>query len=237
MQKKFFRLVNLVEKQYQSVSAYTGTIPFALKSMDEPPHIFGGVDPAFVIILNDDSAVTALSTLDQNKIVEAYLKGSIDIEGDIMQVLALRELFTDRKGMRFLWRFVQPFLFGQVKSDKKWIANHYDADEDFFLLFLDKKYRAYSQAVYVNDKQPLEDAQANKFDFALDAIKAKPGHRVLDIGSGWGSFVEYAGRKGIHVTSLTISKRSQDYVQGIIDREHLPCKVLQEHFLEHNSVE
>jgi cyclopropane-fatty-acyl-phospholipid synthase len=128
-------------------------------------------------------------------------------------------------------------LFGQVKSDKKWIANHYDTEEDFFLLFLDKRYRAYSQAVYANDNESLEDAQTRKFDFALDAIKAKPGDKVLDIGSGWGAFVEYAGKKGIHVTSLTISQRSQAFVNRIIDKENLPCKVLLEHFLEHNPNE
>src|SRR5438128_8888522 len=104
--------------------------------MDSQVHMFGGQDPAFTIKLNDEQAVTALSTLDQNTIVDAYLKGDIDLEGDIMRVLALRELFNDNRGMRFLWRFIQPLLFGQVKSDKKWIANHYDTDADFFLLFL-----------------------------------------------------------------------------------------------------
>ena len=33
-----------------------------------------------------------------------------------------------------------------------------------------------------------------KLDFALEAIGARPGDRVLDIGGGWGAFNEYAGR-------------------------------------------
>jgi cyclopropane-fatty-acyl-phospholipid synthase len=236
MHKRFSRLVGLVNKQYKSVTTETGLIPFALK-MNGQCHHFGADTPAFSIRLNDENGIAALSTLEQDKIADAYLSGCIDLEGDIMKVLALRELFNDKKGARFLWRFIQPMLFGQVKSDKKWIANHYDTEEDFFLLFLDKRYRAYSQAVYANDNESLEDAQTRKFDFALDAIKAKPGDKVLDIGSGWGAFVEYAGKKGIHVTSLTISQRSQAFVNKIIDKENLPCKVLLEHFFEHNPNE
>ena len=235
--KKFSRLVKLIEKQYKAVSAPTTRIPFALHSANGPEHTFGGDEPAFTIILNNDQAVAALSTLDQNTIIDSYLAGNIDLEGDIMGALALRKLFNDKRGMRFLWRFIRPFLFGQVKSDKKWIANHYDIDEKFFLLFLDNRHRAYSQAVFLHNEDSLEDAQTHKLNFTLDAVKAKPGDRVLDIGSGWGSFVEYAGKKGIRVTSLTISRRSQQFVQELIDRENLPCNVLLEHFLEHNPGE
>ncbi len=235
--KKFTRLVQLVQKQYQSVSAVTGNIPFTLQTKDGPAHIFGGNEPAFSIILNNEQAVAALSTLDQNSIVDAYLAGHIDLEGDIMHVLALRELFNDNRGMRFLWRFIRPLLFGQVKSDKKWIASHYDTDAEFFLLFLDTRHRAYSQAVFKNDNESLEDAETRKLDFALESVQAKPGHHILDIGSGWGAMVEHAGRKGIRVTSLTISQRSQEFVQKLIDDQKLPCNVLLEHFMEHNPAE
>jgi cyclopropane-fatty-acyl-phospholipid synthase len=237
MQKKFLRLAGLVERQYRSLPKGSTGIPFALRSIGAQAYTFGGTDPAFTIVLNNEQAISALSTLDQNTIIDAYLNGDIDIEGDIVSALALRELFNDSRGMRFLWRFIQPMLFGQVKSDKKWIASHYDIDEDFFLMFLDNRYRAYSQAVFFDDHESLEDAEMHKFDFALKAVKAKPGDSVLDIGSGWGSFIEYAGKKGIHVTSLTISKKSEAFVNNIIKRYNLPCKVLLEHFFEHNPVE
>lgn len=233
--RKFLRLTMLIQQQFDKISAEVPPVAFALRNGSHGVmHSFGGPTPAFQIVLNNDQGVTALSTLDQNTVVNAYLAGDIDLEGDIMSALALRELFNDRRGTRFLWRFIQPLLFGQVKSDKKWISNHYDTDEDFFLLFLDKKHRAYSQAVYLHDEESLEDAQTRKLDFALNAVKAKPGDKILDIGSGWGSFVEHAGKKGIEVTSLTISQRSQQYVQALINREKLPCNVLLDHFLEHN---
>ncbi len=235
--KKFTRLAQLVEKQYRAVAGVTGKIPFALRTKDGPVYVFGGGEPAFSIILHNDQAVAALSTLEQNTIVEAYLAGHIDLAGDIMHALALRELFNDSRGMRFLWRFIRPFLFGQVKSDKKWIASHYDTDAAFFLLFLDSRHRAYSQAVFAHDYESLEDAETRKLDFALESVKAKPGDHILDIGSGWGAVSEHAGKKGIRVTSLTISQRSKEFVQNIIDEQNLPCKVLLEHFMEHDPGE
>ncbi len=232
--KRFLRLVGLINKQYRKLSVDTKPVNFAICNHDGAVCSFGCGQPIFTIVLNNAQALSALSTLNQRIIIDAYLNSHININGDIIGALALRKLFGDNRGLRFLWRFVSPFLFGQVKSDKKWIANHYDVEEDFFLLFLDKQHRAYSQAVFLNNNEMLEQAQTRKLNFALEAVKAKPGDHLLDIGSGWGSFVEHAGQKGIRVTSLTISNRSQQYVQKLIDKQNLPCRVLNEHFLEHN---
>jgi cyclopropane-fatty-acyl-phospholipid synthase len=72
-------------------------------------------------------------------------------------------------------------------------------------------------------------------DTAIQACGIQPGWRVLDIGAGWGAFTEHAGKRGVRVTSLTISAESERYVNALIEREQLPCRVLQEHFLEHRS--
>ena len=42
--------------------------------------------------------------------------------------------------------------------------------------------------------------------------------RVLDIGGGWGSFLQFAGEQGVHVTSITISDESQKTMQELIRR-------------------
>ena len=236
-EKKFNRLIHLLEKQYRHTVQNAGTIPFSLSLAGGATHNFGGAPPAFMLTVTNVQGIAALSTMDQNTIVEAYLAGNIEIEGDLMKILALRELFSDKRGLHFLWRFIQPILFGQVKSDKKWISSHYDTEAAFFQLFLDSRHRAYSQAMFANDNETLEEAQTRKLDFAINAVHAKPDQSVLDIGSGWGSFVEYAGNKGIQVTSLTISQRSQEFVQQIIDQQKLPCKVLLQHFYEHQPQE
>jgi cyclopropane-fatty-acyl-phospholipid synthase len=74
-----------------------------------------------------------------------------------------------------------------------------------------------------------------KLDTAIEACGIKPGWRVLDIGAGWGAFTEHAGKRGIQVTSLTISEESERYVSELIGRDKLPCRVVREHFLEYQS--
>src|SRR6516164_9365186 len=87
------------------------------------------------------------------------------------------------------------------------------------------------------DDETLERAIRRKLDTAIDACGMQPGWRVLDIGAGWGAFTEHAGKRGVRVTSLTISAESERYVNDLIARQDLPCKVVCEHFLEFASKE
>lgn len=59
----------------------------------------------------------------------------------------------------------------------------------------------------------------------------------MDVGGGCGAFNEYAGKKGIKVTSLTISNRSEDYLNRLIKEKKLPCHVIQQNFLEFSPTE
>lgn len=236
MDAQFNRLVHALEKRYASLFGDSGTT-VALQLPGRPATVLGRGEPAATLVVNDRNGIAALSTLDILRIGEAYLAGSLDVTGDLSRLLALRDLFTDRHPLRFLYRFVRPMLFGQVTSDRAFIAEHYDVDPEFYLAFLDQRHRCYSQAVFAHDGEPLEDAITRKLELALEAIRAKPGDRVLDIGGGWGAFVEYAGKRGIRVTSLTISEPSRRFIQELIDREHLPCEVRLEHFFEHRPNE
>ncbi|HLA64469.1 MAG TPA: class I SAM-dependent methyltransferase [Rhodothermales bacterium] len=210
---------------------------FALRIADREPVTFGEGDPSFTVVVNDRRGIAALTSLDVTAAGEAYLAGSIDLDGDVQKLLALRSLFKNRHPLRYAYRFVRPLVFGQVASDHQWIAAHYDEDPAFFQLFLDTRHRAYSQGIHLSADEPLEDAITRKLDFAWDSANIQPGQRVLDIGAGWGAFTEYAGKKGAHVTSLTISKESEAFVNALIEREGLPCQVRREHFFEHAPAE
>ena len=233
MEAQFNRLVKAIESRYASFFPEDQRVPFAVQLAGGPTAVFGGDEPAATLVVKDPSGMAALRTLDVARIGDAYLNGALDVLGDLSRLLALRDLFRDRHPILYLSRFLLPALRGQVQSDRSWIAAHYNEDPDFFLLFLDARHRCYSQAVFESDDEPLEAAMTRKLDFALDSIGVRAGDRVLDIGGGWGAFTEYAGRKGIHVTSLTISEPSRHFVQGIIDREGLPCEIRLEHFFEH----
>ena len=65
----------------------------------------------------------------------------------------------------------------------------------------------YSSAIFesLNDKQSLEAAQHLKYQNILDLLNLEPGASILEIGCGWGGFMEYAASKGYKVKGITIS--------------------------------
>jgi cyclopropane-fatty-acyl-phospholipid synthase len=206
---------------------------FALRVGGGTPRFFGRGSAVATIVVNTRRGLAALASMDGTRIAEAYRVGAIDVEGSLQRLLGLRHLFSDRHPFTSLWRFIRPALFGQVDSDHKWIADHYERDPDFYLLFLDRRHRCYSQAKFESDDESLEEAQTRKLEAAVDALGVGPGARVLDVGGGWGAFTEYGGRRGLQVTSLTISQASETFIQGLIDTQKLPCRVIREHLLRH----
>ena len=81
---------------------------------------------------------------------------------------------------------------------------HYDAGNDLFEAMLDETL-AYSCGYWKN-ADGLSQAQREKLDLICRKLQLQPGMRVLDIGCGWGSFVEYAARHyQAEVTGITVS--------------------------------
>ena len=91
------------------------------------------------------------------------------------------------------------------KGSKENIFAHYDIGNDFFKLWLDPS-MTYSSAMFENFNEELLFAQENKYEKILKNLKLKDGDHILEIGCGWGGFMEYAARKGIKVTGVTISE-------------------------------
>lgn len=198
----------------------------------------GSGPAAFRIEAVTRRGLAALQSLDEVRIAKAYFDGDLNFEGDLLAAFSLRSMLTDRHPLlRFWTERAQPLLRGQVKCDKNWIQGHYDEDPEFYELFLDRKFRCYSQGQFSDAADSLETAMERKFNTAVEALALTPGSRVLEVGAGWGSFVEFAGRRGIQVTSLTISQISERYVSALIARQQLPCRVICEHLFEYHPPE
>lgn len=83
---------------------------------------------------------------------------------------------------------------------------HYDSGNDFFKVLLDPT-MAYSCGYWPN-AETLEAAQRAKLDLICRKLKLEPGMRVLDIGSGWGSFARFAAENyGVSVVGITVSQQ------------------------------
>ena len=85
---------------------------------------------------------------------------------------------------------------------------HYDIGNDLYKAMLDK--RMVYTCGYWKDAKNLDEAQEAKFDLVCKKIGLKSGQTILDIGSGWGSFMGYAAEKyGAVTTGVTISKEQK----------------------------
>src|SRR6476469_1163067 len=231
------QVVSKFEKRYEEYYGPKGGPSFAVRGPDGRQHVLGRGEPEFTIVARDQRCLDAMSTLDRLVIAESYMSGGLDVEGDFDSVLTHRNFFVDRHPLITAWHMYWPKVRGQVETDQQHISHHYDIEPEFFLSFLDKRHRCYSQAVYERDDESLEDAITRKMDFALTSVGAKAGDRVLDVGGGWGAFTEFAGKRGVSVTSLTISRESEKFINELIKRENLPCEVRYEHLHEHKPAE
>ena len=197
-------------------------IPFAIRLWGDRVYCFGEGEPAVDILVRDPKGLAALGRLDELAICEAYMAGSLDVVGDMLRFVGLRGVLSDSHPLVYLWRRIAPWLIGRSSTNRQAIATHYELDNDFYLEFLDAT-RCYSQAVFERDDEALETAQSRKLNFAVESCGLKPGDRVLDVGGGWGSFTEHAGRRGIQVTALTISHKSEQFLTDLIQRLQLPA--------------
>jgi cyclopropane-fatty-acyl-phospholipid synthase len=211
-------------------------IPFEIHLWGDRTFHFGEGSPCFQVQVNGTDGLAALASLDELKICEAYMAGHLDLAGNMLQVASLHKVLGDRHPLHHLWRAIPPLLMGQVKVDRQSIAQHYELEHEFYLSFMDPS-RCYSHALFETDDEPLAMAMQRKLAFALTSVGVKPGDRVLDVGGGWGTFTEYAGQQGIHVTSLTISRQSEAFISDLIQQQQLPCRVLFQNFWEHQPEE
>lgn len=92
------------------------------------------------------------------------------------------------------------------------IAAHYDLGNNFYRAWLDETL-TYSSAMFADEAETLEAAQRRKLAAILERTGAGPGDRILEIGCGWGSFVETAARARIRVHGITLSVEQQRAVR------------------------
>src|SRR5437667_238849 len=155
----------------RALAAVAGDLPagaaFEVELPGSPARQFGPGAPAFRLVVRSQGGLRALASLDELRIGEAYLNGDLDLEGDLVAALCLRGRLHDRHPLFYLWStYLRPLLFGQVRSDRRAIREHYDEPAEFYHLFLDREARCYSHGYFANDDEPLEAAIARKLDTA-----------------------------------------------------------------------
>jgi cyclopropane-fatty-acyl-phospholipid synthase len=126
------------------------------------------------------------------KILHNRLNDRIPINANVIWNFLLAKLINFQR--------LRPFNVGQ---------QHYDIGNDLYRAMLDKRL-VYSCGYWSSPQHPaqnLAEAQEAKLDLVCRKIGLQEGQRVLDIGSGWGSFLKFAAEKyGAHGVGVTVSK-------------------------------
>jgi cyclopropane-fatty-acyl-phospholipid synthase len=105
------------------------------------------------------------------------------------------------------------------------IAAHYDLGNELFSQFLDRT-MMYSCAVFESPADTLEQASLAKLERVCRKLRLSPSDHVLEIGTGWGGFAEYAAsRHGCRVTTTTISAEQHAYASQRIREAGLEDRV------------
>ncbi len=155
---------------------------------------------------------------------EAYIEGlwSADDLTTLIRILAVNEAAFAGLNGPMTWlaaaaaRFAHALRRNSRAGSRANIAAHYDLSNAFYALWLDET-MTYSSAVFESPAMSLADAQRAKLERVCRKLGLQPGHRVVEIGSGWGSFALHAaGRHGCHVTTTTISR-----AQSALARERI----------------
>ena len=111
-----------------------------------------------------------------------------------------------------LYRFRRLSRANTRAGARRNISAHYDLGNNFYAAWLDST-MTYSSALF--EGQPdrgLHDAQLAKYERVLRQIGAAPGEKILELGSGWGGFAEYAARtRGCHVHGISLSAEQLNY--------------------------
>jgi len=146
------------------------------------------------------------------KLGEAYMDGTFVVDrGSIAQfvdLVAKKSTLPRWCAPIMVFRFVRQRItqLNSRRRSRRNVAHHYDLDGRLYSLFLDSD-RQYSCAYFESPRDSLDDAQLAKKRHLAAKLFLEDGHRLLDIGCGWGGLALYAAEVcGAQVTGITLSQ-------------------------------
>ncbi len=159
-------------------------------------------------------------------LAEAYIEGSIDVDGPIGEVVAVADQLADLSGESDKRSGLPNWLGRHTRhSDRKAIQYHYDVSNDFYSQWLDPR-MVYSCAYFRTGTEDLATAQLAKLDLICRKLKLLPEERLLDIGCGWGAMVIHAASKyGVRAVGVTLSEQQYELARDRVREADLQDRV------------
>ncbi|HEU4698454.1 MAG TPA: cyclopropane-fatty-acyl-phospholipid synthase family protein [Gemmatimonadales bacterium] len=196
--------------------------------------------PAVTLVLRHPAAFRRmLLPPSQLALTEAFVRGDVDVEGDLEAAAGLADRVRARLATPGVLRHLLPLLIaspatpagphaprlaparrgrdGRLHSprrDAAAIRAHYDVGNAFYALWLDRR-MVYSCAYFPTGAEDIDAAQEAKLELICRKLRLRPGDRLLDIGCGWGGLVLYAAeRYGVTATGVTLSPSQAEWARA-----------------------
>ena len=202
---------------------------FAVHTTADDTLQIGRGEPVFHVHVRTPAGRKALQSLSELAICEAYMRGDLDFDGDLIKAMSARRVLSDNNVWIKTWRRLHPLLVGRERCNPGWIAKHYDAG-DIQLVAADRRYHTYTPGIYDGEGDTLEDGAERKLAAAFESLRLKPGDSLLEVGCGWGGFLRFSARRGIRATGITLSRDQLAYTKARIDEERLTATALYQDF-------
>ncbi len=184
-------------------------------------YLIGDGTPTFKAVFKNDLSKKELLTSTSLALGEAYMRGDLEIEGDLYNALdhfmgQMDKFDMDKSALRKLIH-----TSTSKKNQQQEVSSHYDIGNDFYSLWLDETL-SYSCGYFKTEQDSLYDAQVNKTHYILEKLHLEKGMSLLDIGCGWGYLLLTAAKEyGIHGMGITLSAEQQKKFQERIALEGL----------------
>ena len=194
-------------------------------------YLFGAAPgPAVVARIHDRALHIRLALNPELAAAEAYMDGTLTFEGgstahDLLLLFSVNRsalgAVASQKLLRQAWRAMRRrHQANTVARATDNARSHYDVPVGIYRLFLDAGLN-YSCAFFHDPgTDTLEQAQEAKLARATAKLGLRPGMRVAEIGSGWGSFaVHIAKSAGARVTAINVSPEQLAVSRMLAERE------------------
>lgn len=200
---------------------------FSVKLWNGQEFIYGtGKNKAFTLVFENEVTAKRLFQEGALGFGETYMAGTLRIEGSLEEYLRLRHQFKNVKPSARMIVAKMLAQKGASLTTEDQISYHYDQGNDFFTRFLDEQTNSYSSALFTNKNQSLENAQLEKLKFICNRLSLPRDSTILDLGSGWGGFAEYAAQKHKwNIEGYTLSKKQLKYSHELISSNRLNKRV------------